>query len=414
MASAFRGRKPDTSSDESDSYSDDETSWKRKCTAPNKAVETFINPLAGKKPPKFKNNVWSTVLTDQAVSGDLGNFNLVEDEDEDVKVDRGPESFRVTADAVKKLYGNEPIKYEDNESESGSESAESGEDNEVENVTKKEKKKQSKKSKKPKNFIDWDHTDDMETNEAVESDEEKAPKDDFLAQLEKYKKAKEAFEKRPKPRDLREKITGNKRKNDLREKVHKNRQDRLERDNVGRSYVFTSGARFQSDVPKPDLATASKDEVLNCIMKSLQEQNKELFSRIVENIDAEKLLNTLSKTEDIENAGGMMINSGMRRRTPGGVFIQLLKSDPIMTPELTEEIFPSQDLQQIKEQRKQKRKQRKKEVKALRQEERKRRQELTNTMDDEGCGIVTVEAPDQAIGSMEMEPVEVGKTIMEI
>ncbi|GFS92818.1 hypothetical protein NPIL_6141, partial [Nephila pilipes] len=49
--------------------------------------------------------------------------------------------------------------------------------------------------------------------------------------------------------------------------------------------------------------------------------------RVVKFIGIEKAMQLLKMTEDIEENGGMMIKNQQRRRTPGGVFFQLLKSD---------------------------------------------------------------------------------------
>lgn len=46
---------------------------------------------------------------------------------------------------------------------------------------------------------------------------------------------------------------------------------------------------------------------------------------IVEIVGVEVALDLFNKTKDIESKGGMMIKNGERRRTPGGVFMQLLR-----------------------------------------------------------------------------------------
>ena len=46
---------------------------------------------------------------------------------------------------------------------------------------------------------------------------------------------------------------------------------------------------------------------------------------IVEIVGVDVALDLFNKTKDIESKGGMMIKNGERRRTPGGVFMQLLR-----------------------------------------------------------------------------------------
>lgn len=45
-------------------------------------------------------------------------------------------------------------------------------------------------------------------------------------------------------------------------------------------------------------------------------------------IGREKAIELYIQTCNVENSGGMMTADRSRRRTPGGVYIQLLKSDP--------------------------------------------------------------------------------------
>ena len=45
----------------------------------------------------------------------------------------------------------------------------------------------------------------------------------------------------------------------------------------------------------------------------------------MEIVGVDVALDLFNKTKDIESKGGMMIKNGERRRTPGGVFMQLLR-----------------------------------------------------------------------------------------
>merc|ERR1712156_104328 len=57
----------------------------------------------------------------------------------------------------------------------------------------------------------------------------------------------------------------------------------------------------------------------------LSEPKTQLMIGIVEMVGAEVALEIFNKTKDIESKGGMMIKNGERRRTPGGVFMQILR-----------------------------------------------------------------------------------------
>jgi len=57
----------------------------------------------------------------------------------------------------------------------------------------------------------------------------------------------------------------------------------------------------------------------------LQEPEKALLGRVLKTIGQERCAAILVDALSIENSGGMLIKSGARRRTPGGVFFELVK-----------------------------------------------------------------------------------------
>ncbi len=57
----------------------------------------------------------------------------------------------------------------------------------------------------------------------------------------------------------------------------------------------------------------------------LSEPKTDLMIGVVEMVGPEVCVELFKKTQDIESRGGMMIKNGERRRTPGGVFLQLLR-----------------------------------------------------------------------------------------
>lgn len=60
---------------------------------------------------------------------------------------------------------------------------------------------------------------------------------------------------------------------------------------------------------------------------------KSYYSVILE-LGKEKALELFETTRGIEAGGGMMVADGTRRRTPGGVFMTLFKTDPDVLPVL--------------------------------------------------------------------------------
>lgn len=55
-------------------------------------------------------------------------------------------------------------------------------------------------------------------------------------------------------------------------------------------------------------------------------------------------LNLCAKVFDIEDVGGLMTKDGQRRRTLGGVFFHLLRTDPHISKDCIEQIFDNTPL----------------------------------------------------------------------
>ncbi|XP_061481181.1 phosphorylated adapter RNA export protein isoform X2 [Rhineura floridana] len=77
----------------------------------------------------------------------------------------------------------------------------------------------------------------------------------------------------------------------------------------------------------------SEEKVADEIAYRLCEPKKDLISRVVKIIGKKKSIELLMETAEVEQNGGLFIVSGTRRRTPGGVYLNLLKSTPSITGE---------------------------------------------------------------------------------
>lgn len=80
-------------------------------------------------------------------------------------------------------------------------------------------------------------------------------------------------------------------------------------------------------------------EVAGQLAFSLQEPKRDMVQTVVYELGVEKTLEIWEKTCKIEKTGGMMVNNGSRRRTPGGVFFQLIKTDGEIPKEKKNIIF---------------------------------------------------------------------------
>lgn len=83
----------------------------------------------------------------------------------------------------------------------------------------------------------------------------------------------------------------------------------------------------------------STDDVACDIMNKLCEDNEELITRAVSILGTQKTIDFFKKTRSLEEEGGMMVLNQSRRRTPGGVFIQLIKRDNEVTEQQKQQIF---------------------------------------------------------------------------
>ncbi|KAL8203452.1 UNVERIFIED_CONTAM: hypothetical protein K2H54_054424 [Gekko kuhli] len=83
----------------------------------------------------------------------------------------------------------------------------------------------------------------------------------------------------------------------------------------------------------------SEEKVGDEIAFRLREPKKDLIARVVKIIGKKKAIEILMETAEVEQNGGLLIVNGTRRRTPGGVYLNLLKNTPSVTGEQIKEIF---------------------------------------------------------------------------
>lgn len=117
-----------------------------------------------------------------------------------------------------------------------------------------------------------------------------------------------------------------------RKRTHKERRPVKER-------IRTDNPR-KSKEPLPDLEA---EKIVKMIVKKLNEPKDYLFARIYRIIGKEKTLDLFYKTQDIEEAGGLLIQNKSRRRSPGGVYIHLLKSDNTISKDKIIDIFAKEE-----------------------------------------------------------------------
>ncbi|XP_074056613.1 phosphorylated adapter RNA export protein [Macrotis lagotis] len=105
------------------------------------------------------------------------------------------------------------------------------------------------------------------------------------------------------------------------------------KDRIGNRVEMNYKGRY--DITEED----PEEKVADEISFRLQEPKKDLIARIVRIIGNKKAIELLMETSEIEQNGGLLIMNGSRRRTPGGVYLNLLKNTPSITEEQIKEIF---------------------------------------------------------------------------
>ncbi|KAL0965014.1 hypothetical protein UPYG_G00275650 [Umbra pygmaea] len=92
----------------------------------------------------------------------------------------------------------------------------------------------------------------------------------------------------------------------------------------------------------------SDDRVIEEIAHRLQEPKLELIERVVRVIGKKKAIELLGETATLEESGGVFTMDGSRRRTPGGVYLNLLKNTPSITSAHLKEIFYNETQKEYK------------------------------------------------------------------
>lgn len=82
-----------------------------------------------------------------------------------------------------------------------------------------------------------------------------------------------------------------------------------------------------------------ENKVADEIAYRLQEPKKDLIERVVKVIGKKKAIELLGETATLEETGGVYTIDGSRRRTPGGVYLNLLKNTPSITKAQIRQIF---------------------------------------------------------------------------
>nr|CAI5830879.1 unnamed protein product [Callosobruchus analis] len=83
----------------------------------------------------------------------------------------------------------------------------------------------------------------------------------------------------------------------------------------------------------------SPEDIAKDVACKLYEEKGELILKVIQTLGKKRTLEIFQETKRIEEDGGMLIMNQTRRRTPGGVFLNLVRNDYHITPEQKRDIF---------------------------------------------------------------------------
>ncbi|CAJ0943174.1 unnamed protein product, partial [Mesorhabditis belari] len=83
----------------------------------------------------------------------------------------------------------------------------------------------------------------------------------------------------------------------------------------------------------------SIDRLGDEIALALGEKEPFIVLEIIKAIGREKAIELFDKTREVEGNGGLLVQDGSRKRTPGGVYINLFKQDPTISQKIKDNII---------------------------------------------------------------------------
>lgn len=90
------------------------------------------------------------------------------------------------------------------------------------------------------------------------------------------------------------------------------------------------------------------EKVADEIAHRLREPKTCLIERVVAVVGAKRAIELLGETASLEETGGVYTMDGSRRRTPGGVYLNLLKNSPGVSRSQLKKIFLEENQQEVK------------------------------------------------------------------
>ena len=237
---------------------------------------------------KKKNNVWGSVVQEESIAESIGSFGVGR-QLKDLGSDRGAETYDFTLIAKERKEERRKQRLE----EVGRK--EEGLDNEMDSYWSKREEKEEELSNSS-------------------SDEEKAKPDDSMMQ-------EDSTEKRGTKRSVKERLG----------------KKKVQLDRFHNETLPAPGEPRQIvDIAEISLVEGSDQDFGEEVAERLKEDKEEMMVDLVKAVGRRVVWEFFKDTQKVEREGGMVINNGARRRTPGGVMLHLLRKTE--RPELKDKL----------------------------------------------------------------------------
>jgi len=242
---------------------------------------------------KRKNNVWGSVVQEESIAESIGSFGVGR-QLKDLGSDRGAETYDFTLIAKERKEERMKQRLE----KVGRK--EEGLDNEMDSYWAK-------------------RGEDKEEEVSNSSDEEKVKPEESMMQEEDCTEA--SSEKRGTKRSVKERL-GKK----------KVQMDRFHNETL----PAPGEPRQIVDIAEISLVEGSDEDFGEEVAERLKEDKEDMMVELVKAVGRKVVWEFFKDTQKVEREGGMVINNGARRRTPGGVMLHLLRKTE--RPELKEKL----------------------------------------------------------------------------
>lgn len=255
---------------------------------------------------KKSNNVWGSVVQEESIADSIGSFGVGR-QLKDLGSDRGAETYDFTLVAKARREERERLRRE------GEAGREAGLDTEMDNYWSRREERSKSRSRSRS----------AEREEEMQEGKE----------MQQTKEVKESEE-------MQEEGQARGTKRSVKDRLGKRADGGLAKvpiDRFKQEKLAAPGAPTQVvDIAEISLVEGTDQDFGEEVAERLREEKEEMIVDLVKVVGRRVVWEFFQETQKVEREGGMVINNGARRRTPGGVMLHLLRKTE--RPELKDKL----------------------------------------------------------------------------